>query len=138
MKMGALVWKTLLVGSLVFGAVGCGDDGDDSSPPVGPSVAGNWTGVYYEEDGGRVPISASVGQDGAAVTIRTSKPTPPGQSLSGTITEDGDLTMTDASDGETWSNFGRVTENYLRIGDYLIHPTAADPDQPLQIIELTR
>lgn len=124
----------------VAGLSSCNDSGGDSTPPVGPDIRGEWVGVYYRETGGaRVDIHATIDQEGDAVVIVTDKPSPPAQRFTGTISNDGDLYLTDASDGETWTSHGRpVTHDYIRIVDFLWIPTPEEPNPPMQIVELTR
>jgi hypothetical protein len=130
--------QSLLAVAIAVCLAGCNDSDDGSSSPVGPSIAGTWSGVYRVEGGNSIAITASVSQDGDAVGIATSKPGPPGRRLTGTITPEGEMTMTDADDGEIWSTFGAVTETHIRIGDFIRQPTARDRDVPLKIIELER
>jgi len=121
-------------------SVSCNDSGGDSAPPVGPDIRGHWTGVYYRETGGgEVRVNAEIEQEGDAVIITTDKPTPPAQRFTGTISNDGDLHLTDAYDGEIWTSHGTpATHDHIRIVDFLWMPSPEDPDPPLQVLDLTR
>jgi hypothetical protein len=119
--------------------VGCDGGGGGSAPPVGPDIRGKWEGIFFTEGAGNAEdITARIGQDGDAVVIKTSKSTPPGQRFTGSMAPDGFMTLTDASDGETWSTLsGNATESYIRIEDFVFRP-AAGGDAPKNVIELRR
>lgn len=122
--------------------LGCDGDGEDRAPPVGADIAGRWSGVYYVEGHTRIPITAKIAQDGDAVRIVTSKKNPPGQRFTGRIDEEGLLTLTDASDGQTWTSLAPATHDHVIIGDYIRRPTAEDRleghDVPMRVIDLER
>lgn len=118
---------------------GCAGQGK-SVPPVGPDIRGRWGGVYYQTDrGGQVSLSASIGQEGDAVTISTSKPAGTARLLTGTINEEGRMVLTDGFDGETWTTlFGPATPNHVKLADYVYTPSLEDPDPPVYVLDLTR
>jgi hypothetical protein len=116
-----------------------GSSNDTTTDPVGADIAGEWAG-YYENDetGESEAITATVGQDGDAVTIITSKIGVAHQ-LSGAISTDASLYMTDAYDGQTWTSQRAATHNSLELGDYTYTPEGGDaPEPPLQFIQLYR
>jgi len=129
----------LLAAATVLAVIGC-DDGGSRAAPVGVDIHGQWGGVYYVEGGSRVSITASVSQDGDAIVIKTDKAEPPGQSLTGTIDENGDIVLTDAYDAEVWTDYGTVTTTRLRVSDYERSPyIGEDPgDVPRKVIDLSR
>ena len=126
---------------LALGLPGC-NDSDDKESPVGASIGGTWSGVYYVEGHSSTRITAKIGQDGDAVSISTSKPESPGQRLSGRIYADAHMELTDASDGETWSSLQPANSHHVKIGDYVRQPTAQDRlegnDVAMRIIDLER
>ena len=128
---------TLCVFALLTGCDG-GDGG--SSSPVGADLSGSWSGSYEnEETGSSASISATVRQDGNGVTINTDKGGPPGQSLSGSIDASGNMTMTDAADGEVWTSYRPATSSRIVISDYTYRPEAGETnDVPRKIIDLRR
>lgn len=121
--------------SLVAGSGG----GGDTASPVGPHVGGKWSGEYgNDETGESMGLTASIKQDGDALTITTSK-SGLGHSFTGTIHEDGYIRVTDAYDGQTWTSYGQTTANHLMIEDYTHRPTIYDEnDPPVQYIILNR
>lgn len=118
---------------------GCGG-ADHSIPPIGPDLRGRWMGVYYRSDrGGQLSLTASISQEGDAVTLSTSKPSGTARLLTGTISGNGDMVLTDAFDGETWTTlFGPATTNHVMLADYVRQPTVEDPDPPVYVLDLTR
>jgi hypothetical protein len=115
-----------------------GGDGNKADP-VGADIAGDWAG-YYENDetGDRENITATVSQDGDAVSITTSK-TGPGHHLTGAISAEAHLFMTDSYDGQTWTSQTPATHNSLEIGDYTYKPEpGAEDSPPLQFLQLYR
>ena len=139
-------------------AIGCNDSGgslaaDGSGPAAAnattPAAAaqtnlklgGKWTGsasVLGDNDAGGFAITATVTQKGNAITIRTSLPTL-GANFSGMIEEDGNLRLTDAFDGETWTtHFQKPTNNRIQIADFVRPPSFENPDPPTNVIDLSR
>lgn len=133
---------TTMVALLVFVlhlSSGC-NEGSSSSPPIGPDLRGTWGGVYYRTDGGpRTPLTAKVRQDGDGIFISTDRTNgPTGRKLTGTMTPDGRMFLTDAYDGELWStHYGPARTNQFRIADY-VHPPHIQENNPLYVIELRR
>lgn len=127
---------------LALSLPGCDDDDDDKASPVGASIGGSWSGVYYREGHSRLPITAKIGQDGDAVSISTSKPEPPAQRFAGRINASAELDLTDASDGEEWTSLQPANSHHVKIGDYVRQPTAQDKlegnDVAMRIIDLER
>ncbi|MBU1909175.1 MAG: hypothetical protein KJ726_03930 [Verrucomicrobia bacterium] len=119
---------------------GCEGTNDKGPPPVGPDIRGRWSGVYYRTDSsGRTSLTASIQQEGEAVTITTDKEEGRAGLLTGTIYENGDLDMTDAFDGQEWTSFfGPVTETHILLADYVSTPSPEEPEPPLYILDLTR
>jgi len=99
-----------------------GGGGGSSLPPVGPSIAGKWTGLFFIQGvpGSEEEIRASIRQDGDAVVIATTRAeTATGHRLTGTIDESGEIFLTDALDGETWTTINTpATENFVEIADF--------------------
>jgi hypothetical protein len=115
-----------------------GGGGEDKTDPVGADIAGEWSGYYENDDtGDRENITATVSQDGDAVTITTSK-TGTGHHLTGTITVEADLRMTDSYDGQTWTSQKSATSTSLEVGDYTSRPEPGPDKPPLQFIQLYR
>lgn len=119
---------------------GCDGGGGGSSSPAPVGIEGSWSGSYEnEETGDTASISATVDQDGSSVIIKTSKGGPPGQSFSGSMDGNGNLTMTDAADGEVWTSYYPATANRILITDYVYHPEAGETnDVPRKIVDLRR
>jgi hypothetical protein len=119
---------------------GCDGGGGGSSSQGAVDIAGSWSGSYEnEETGEHVSISATVDQDGSGVVIKTTKGNPPGQSLSGSMDGDANLTMTDAGDGEVWTSYTPTTASRIVITDFTYQPQARDTnDVPRKIIDLRR
>lgn len=130
---------TGLVVGLVAAGLGC-DDGDSRDTPVGPDLQGEWGGRYFVErssDSREETITATVSHRGNAIVIKTSK-TGAGATFTGTIDADGDMTLTDANDGETWTTyFGPARSNAFRIADFLFDSDLGG-SSPLQVIDLRR
>jgi hypothetical protein len=61
-----------------------------------------------------------------------------GAFFTGSIDEDGVIRLTDGFDGETWTSYGEVSGNYIRIRDYLMNLGEAGGDIPEQDIYLRR
>ena len=136
LRQAALVALAL---AAVYLTSGC-NDGSSSSPPIGPDLRGTWGGVYYRTDGGpRTPLTAKVRQDGDAIYISTDRVDgPTGRKLTGTMTPEGRMTLTDAYDGETWTTFyGPARTNQCRVADY-VHPPHVPENNPLYGIDLRR
>ncbi len=141
MKKSVPVLKTVFLSAVCFGFAACNDSGGDSGPaPVGPDISGQWEGVYYRENSSkRVAIHAEIQQEGDAVVINTDKTSPPAQHFTGRISNDGDMVLTDASDGETWTTHrGAATTEHVQIMDFLWTPEAGEPTPPMQIVDLHR
>jgi len=140
MKRCSLLLKKTLVFVAFLCFLGCNDD-DGRARPVGADIHGKWSGVFYQTDspGSSVSIRASISQDGDAIVMKTDKSTPPGQRFTGTITASASLTLTDASDGETWTSYGtRAQSDYVAISDFVHHPTAEERQPSRNVIELSR
>jgi len=136
-----LLFSAMASMALVFS--GCNDSGssDDGAASAGvPSVSGSWSGIYYRTDeAAEESITASISQDGKAVVINTTKASAPGQAFTGTIETNGEMILTDGSDGETWTtHFGPATGNNIHIADFVRPPTPEEMDPPLRIVHLTR
>ena len=116
--------------------LGCEED-DDDDKDIGPNVGGKWSGTYYITDGSEnEEITATVKHNGDSVTIKTSREGM-GASFSGTIDAEGNMRLTDASDGETWTtDYGPASKNELKIADILLERSLSDP--PMAVIDLTR
>ena len=126
--------------SLVLIMPGCGGSDGDSAPPVGPNLNGAWTGRFFVMNGGgddNELVTATIGHNGDAVAIRTSR-TGIAANLTGTITPDGSLRLTDAFDGETWTSyFRKATSNRVEIADF-VHPPELNDPNPIRILDLRR
>lgn len=116
-----------------------GSSGGSSSNSV-ISIAGSWSGIYYRTDqAGEESINATITQDGSAVVINTTKNSTPGQFFTGTISSSAYLTLTDGSDGETWtSHFGPATASSINIADYITAPSTGNPNPGLHIIQISK
>lgn len=132
-----VVFATMCVLLLMLG---CDGGGGSDAEPVGADISGSWSGSYEnEETGASTSISADVVQDGSGVTMTTSKGGPPGQSFSGSIDADGNMSLVDAGDGELWTSYTPVTANRILITDYVYQPQAGDTnDVPRKVIDLRR
>jgi len=109
-----------------------------ASGPAAPSIGGSWRGVFLDATtGARRGLTASITQDGDAVTIDTSL-SGLGGYFTGTIRSGGFLWLSDAWDGETWTTLGGAASgSYIVIQDYVTNPD--DPDELLlNTIELSR
>jgi len=130
-----------LVALCIVGLLGCGGDGDSREPPIGPDLQGTWAGVYRQTGGGNAMVTAltaTIIHDGDAIIIRTSL-TGLGARFTGTITEDGELTLLDAFDGEIWTTYyKKATTDDVEIADFLTPPQAGEDLPPLQVISLVR
>lgn len=117
---------------------GCG--GDEGIPPVGPSIAGEWSGEFYRTDRAvHYPLQAWISQSGDAVVIETNKGEGRACLLTGTIREDGHMRMIDAYDGEIWTtHWEPATEHHIRLADYVEAPSVTEPHPGLYVLELTR
>ena len=132
--------------------VGCGgsDDDDDVSidpdtglPTEPPKVKGkSWRGFFYRSDETeRHPIRATITQEANAITLITDRDNPPVKNFAGTISNTGEVRLTDQDDGELWSSyFGPATGKSFKIADFIEGPEFGDdPSEfPLFIIELSR
>ena len=119
---------------------GCDNGGSSGPPPIGPDLRGRWGGAYYQTNrGGQLSLTATVRQDGDAVTITTSKTGGTAVLLTGTTDERGHLDMTDGFDGQEWTSFfGPASTNHIKLADYVETPSLEDPDPPLYVLDLTR
>ncbi|MBP7829861.1 MAG: hypothetical protein KA248_08085 [Kiritimatiellae bacterium] len=127
--------------ALTFQSIpGCDEVNDKGPDPVGPDIRGRWSGVYYRTDSAaRTALTASIRQEGDAVTITTSKSEGRAQLLTGTIFENGDLDMIDGYDGQEWTSFyGPATATHILLADYVSTPSPEEPDPPLYILDLSR
>jgi len=128
----------------LIGIWGCGSDGGDSGPEViGPKVAGsNWSGFYFNSATGfQENLTATITHISNDVVIVTSKVNPPAQRLTGTISTNGTMVLTDASDGETWTTFfGPVTRDFVKVADFSRVPDDQEVDinVPIKFVELSR
>ncbi len=120
-----------------------GGGGGDHNPAIGPNLQGNWQGEYYVADSPtnseRLEITADISHNGDEITINTSKEGT-GHSLKGRMDEDGNMSLSDDYDGETWTTFyGPATTNHLMLADYLVNYNAPSINRsPLAVIELRR
>jgi hypothetical protein len=117
-----LVSLLAVLAAMVFGCDGGGGGGGGGGGNiVGPRIGGKWTGVYEIRNYFRdepIDVRASVKHSGDMFVLRTNLPEQ-GRMLTGTIDEDGEMTATDAFDGETWTTHsGPATENYLDLEDF--------------------
>jgi hypothetical protein len=95
----------------------CDEEGQNSSP-VGPDISGDWSGNYHIGGGPSTPISASITQNGDATVVETSL-SGEGHLLTGTMDGEGNMYMTDAFDGETWTSAGPATASRVVLIDFL-------------------
>ncbi|MFT5122600.1 MAG: hypothetical protein ACI9QL_004874 [Candidatus Omnitrophota bacterium] len=112
----------------------------DGTVSAVPRINGKWKGSFFRTDElGSTPVTATIRQDRDAITISTDLPADIGANFTGSINSKGKLTLTDGFDGEVWTTFfGPATTNFVKIADFIVGPTAADPEQPLKVIELRR
>ncbi len=149
--------SALLLGFLVL--VGCNESGGGDKPVFTddaaessesasassgsvPNIKGTWTGQYVVYGGTDAydgqAVTAKIKQDKDAVVITTNLPVT-GRFLTGTIKSDGDMTLTDAYDGELWTtHFEPATTTSMRIADFLTAPSVENPDPPIGVIELSK
>lgn len=134
--MKALVVSFLTTVSLLVLAA-CNDGGGSTGGPSssGFNLSGSWSGRYQSPDM-QLALTAKIRQDGDTLIIQTTKEGV-GHLLTGTISTNGSIMLTDSLDGETWTSYGEVTDVYVRIRDYLYNP-ALGSDQPEQDIYLSR
>ena len=130
----------VIVGMLVLFLPGCGGGDGDGGPPVGPDLNGAWTGNFYIQNGGgddNEAVTATIRHIGDAVIIQTSR-TGIAANLTGTISADGSLRLTDAFDGEIWTSFYRdATASRVQVADFVRPPEINDPN-PIRILDLRR
>ena len=121
----------------VLSLAGCNDGsgGGGGSSSSGLTIGGKWSGRYVNPSQS-MSLSAEISQQGNSVIISTTK-SGVGHLLTGTITDGGNLRLTDSYDGETWTSYGPVTANSIRIRDYLYDPELGS-DSPEQDIYLNR
>ncbi len=105
------------------------------------NIAGNnWTGYFFrsDESDNKLNLTASISQNGTAVSITTSK-SGLGHYLTGTINSYGDMLVYDSYDGEDWStHYGPASYTQVKIYDYIRQPVAGEPEPPLNAITLYR
>lgn len=130
--------------ALIVFLTGCDDGGGDNSSGPGtdyPDIAGDWSGTYYQTHrAGGEALTASIKQSEDAVIIKTSRADGVGKSFTGSISTDGEMILTDAFDGETWTTYyGPSDSSQITIADYLYPPRAGEAVKPpLQVIRLKR
>lgn len=127
--------SAIFIAGLFLALLMAGCEEDSGPDPVYADLRGDWTG-YYERPGRHEDLTAHITQIESNLTIETSL-TGRGQHLSGTISSDGYIRLTDSYDGETWTSYGDVSSHYIRIRDYLFDPDLGR-DSPEQTIYLTR
>lgn len=138
------VFLLIFIGIGLAGLWGCGSDSGDSGPRViGPKVSGNnWTGFYFNSANGfQVPLTATITHTSNDVVIVTNKIEPPAQMLTGTISTNGTMVLTDAFDGETWTTFfGPATRKFVKVADFSRVPEDRENDinVPIKFVELSR
>lgn len=131
--------KATIMTGLIAAALGCNLDGGGSSggsPLVGPDLRGSWSGFSgVTSSSAKTPVKATVKQKEDMVTITTTLPKDgTGSQFTGTINGDGDMVLTDAFDGETWTTYkGPANSSSIRIFD-LTCPGCGD----LFFLELSR
>ncbi len=118
-------------GMLGLGLPGCESD-SANEPGVGADVAGDWSGTYRDPGGSPVAVSATVAQNGRAVFIETSLPQK-AHLLTGEINGRGDAFLTDAYDGETWTEDEPVTADHMRLIDF-----ASGPGSSLRVLDVRK
>ncbi|HOW97276.1 MAG TPA: hypothetical protein P5567_04975 [Kiritimatiellia bacterium] len=119
---------------------GCSDTGPSGPPPVGADIHGKWKGEFYRTDRGyQIEVTARVEQESDAVIIDTSKTEGVAQLLTGSISSNGYLRLTDANTGEKWTSyFGPASETNLVVADYAETPTIEHPEPGLYVLALHR
>lgn len=125
----------LFCAALLIAGCNDGGGGGGGSSSSGISLRGKWSGRYVSPSSS-MSLSAEISQQGDSVIISTTK-SGVGHLLTGTLTANGQLRLTDGYDGETWTSYGPVTRNNLRIRDYLYDPDLTS-DSPEQDIYLSR
>ena len=100
----------------------CRAGGTSAGSLVGPDLNGSdWKGVFESYRGARSAISASVTHNGSRVVITTSKPSGVGRQLVGRIKGDGNLTLCDRYDQETWTTIhGAASRTVIKVSDYVM------------------
>lgn len=120
---------TALAGMCAVGTLaGCGGGNGDDGPKY-VDLSGNWTGRYVSPEVNQ-NVVATITQDRDALVIETSLRSI-GHVLTGNIDTNGQIRLTDAFDGETWTSHGPVSTNAFLIRDYLWDPILGreSPDQ---------
>ena len=98
--------------ALALGNSGGDDGGSTAAPPpaavdpVGPSIAGTWSGKLTLINEGTELVTATVTQNGKNVQITTSTSLPYGKHFSGTMSSYGSMYMYDTATGQTWTTYG--------------------------------
>ena len=138
-KASPIVITGLLLLANLFIAGCLHDDGGSNRDPLGPDLHGAWTGFFFRSNSAdREPITAFVSHVLDAITIQTSLEET-GMMFTGTTDEDGNVILTDAFDGETWSTFFQpATSGFFQIADFVRTPEAGEGTPPLNVIELSR
>ncbi|MDZ4200331.1 MAG: hypothetical protein U1E27_13725 [Kiritimatiellia bacterium] len=134
----------LLLGVMVL-LTGCDKGGGEKNRGPSPGRAdlrGKWVGAYFHEDKPSATwreLTATIVQDGNSIILRTSL-SGMGGLFTGSMNSDGNLELTDAHDGETWTTALQFvpTASRVQIADFLRTPTLEDPVVPKQIIDLRR
>lgn len=107
---------------------------------VGPNLNGKWEGTFTVIGDGlndSTPLTATIRHTGNSVYVKTSL-VGIGANLTGTINAVGDMYLTDAYDGETWTtHFGPASSTSVRIADFAEDPSLSD-DPAIEVIDLVR
>lgn len=123
----------VLMALALIGGCNSGGGGTGGNPgAAGIDLSGSWTGEYISP-AQTVPLTAKIRQSGDSVIIQTTK-SGPGNLLTGTMGPTGDLLLTDAFDGETWTSYGQVSGHHIRIRDYFYDPTLGSDSLEQDII----
>ena len=104
---------------------GCGGGGGGGGPSViGPNLNGSWAGDFFITDGSiDRTLTAEIEHSGTNITIRTSRTAGTAVLLTGWIDDEGNMQLTDAFDGETWTTIdGPATTNHVLIEDFVEAP----------------
>jgi hypothetical protein len=137
MTMKKVLFPVLAAWALGW-AAGCDSGGGEAKGTPGTAgldLTGSWSGEYTSP-GVRIALKAKIRQNGDAVVIQTSKDGVCNL-LTGTMSPDGSLFMTDSVDAETWTSHGEVTESGFLVRDYLYDPSLGS-DSPEQDLILRR
>ncbi len=131
----------LLFSPVFLMLTGCDDDDNDNSVSVtGPNLNGSWSGTYYFLFGMKPSqsISADIDHRGEVIIIDTSISTGMAARFTGSISSNGQMTLTDNYDGETWTTFfGAASTGKVVIADYIWDDDIGAAED-MAIISLTR